>query len=494
MKILDIYIIKSFLKPFFATFFIVMFVLVMQFLWLAFDEIAGKGIDIYYILKFLGYTCLNVTPTALPIGVLLSSIMALGNLSENYEMAAIKSAGIPLYRMIKPIIILTLFISAINFLFLNNIYPYASLKQRNLLFNMKKQKPALALLEGSFNTEIPGYSIYFEKKYGPKENLLKNVRIYDLKRGKKNDICITAKKGEITTQPGSKYMTLHLTDGYYYEDHTESKTKKSDKDRVPASSAKFSTHKLNIDISLLSNNNLDKEKYKKHYMMLNINQLYSQSDSLKISYDIYINAKASSFYIRNYGDKLYKKPDSLILTGLNQNLLENFKISEKISITQNALNSIKKPIRTIEVIKESYKTKRKILNLYDYEYHYRFAFSLSCLLLFFIGAPLGALIKKGGFGLPMVLAILIFVLYFFINSLGKNIAEESSITSSIGGWLSTLIIFPFGIYLTRRANKGTTTFNFTAISTALKAILTALKAFLKRSKNKNNRKGNDTKR
>lgn len=452
-----------------------MFVLVMQFLWYAFDEIAGKGIDIVYILKFLWYTCLNVTPTALPIGVLLSSIMALGNLSENYEMAAIKSAGVPLIRIMRPLIILTLFISSINFLFLNNIYPYASLKQRNLLFNMRKQKPALALLEGSFNTEIPGYSIYFEKKYGPEENLLKNVRIYDLKGGKKNDVCITAKKGEITTESGSKYMTLHLTDGYYFEDHSQSKKKKADKNKMPASSAKFETYKVNIDISSLSSNDLDLEKYKKHYMMLNVKQLYSQSDSLKMSYDTYINAKASSFYIRNYGDKLYKRTDSLIRADLSQDILENFKISGKVSITQNALNSLKKPLRTIQVFKESYKGKRKILNLFDYEYHFRFAFSLSCILLFFIGAPLGFLIRKGGFGLPMVMAILIFVIYFFINSMAKNIAEESSISSTIGGWLSSMIIFPIGVYLTRRASKGTASFNFDALSLAIKAIIKRFK-------------------
>lgn len=475
MKILDKYIIQSFLKPFFATFFIVMFVLVMQFLWFAFDEIAGKGIDFAYIMKFLWYTSLSVTPTALPIGVLLSSIMALGNLSENYEMAAIKSAGIPLTRVMKPLIILTVLISSINFLFLNNIYPYAVLKQRNLLFNMKKQKPALALLEGSFNTEIPGYSIYFEKKYGPEENLLKNVRIYDLKGGKKNDISITAKKGEITTEPGSKYMTLHLTDGYFFKDQSQDKKKRKDKDKMPASSAKFQTHKLNINISSLSNNNLDLEDYKKHYMMLNVKQLYSQSDSIKITYDTYINSKASSFYVQNYGDRLFKSPDSLVRTDLNQNILENFKLSEKVSITQNALNSLKKPLRTIKVFKEHYKQKRKVLNLFDYEYHFRFAFSLSCILLFFIGAPLGFLIRKGGFGLPMIMAILIFVVYFFINSLAKNIAEESSISSTLGGWLSSLIIFPIGVYLTRRASKGTASFNFDAISIALKAFFKRLK-------------------
>jgi lipopolysaccharide export system permease protein len=445
-----------------------MFVLVMQFLWFAFDEIAGKGIDFFYILKFLGYTCLQVTPTALPIGVLLSSIMAMGNLSENYEMAAIKSSGISLKRIIKPIVFLTITISAINFLFLNNIYPYASLKQRNLLFNMKKQKPALALIEGSFNTEIPGYSIYFEKKYGPEETLLKNVRIYDLKGSKKNDICITAKKGEITTQSGSKYMTLNLTDGYYYEDHSYGKKKKKEKDKMPASSAKFDSYKVNIDISSLSNDNLDLEKYKKHYMMLNVKQLYSQSDSLKMNYDTYINAKSDAFYVRNYGDKLHKRPDSLLRTDLSLNVLDNFNNTGKISITQSALNNLKKPLRNIKVFKESYKTKRKILNLFDFEYHYRFAFSLSCLVLFFIGAPLGALIKKGGFGLPMVLAILIFVLYFFVNSLGRNIAEESSISSVLGGWLATFILLPFGLFLTKRATKGTSTISFDKYTIAVK--------------------------
>ncbi|MFC2110388.1 LptF/LptG family permease, partial [Bacteroidota bacterium] len=452
-----------------------MFVLVMQFLWFAFDDIAGKGIDIFYIFKFLGYTSLQVTPTALPIGVLLSSIMALGNLSEKYEMAAIKSAGISLKRFIRPLVFLTLIISAVNFLFLNNIYPYASLKQRNLLFNMKKTKPALALIEGSFNTEIPGYSIYFEKKYGPKENLLKNVKIYDLHGGKKNDICITAKKGEITTKEGSKYMTLHLTDGYYYKDHTEDRKKRKEKDKMPGSAAKFDTYKVNIDISSFNDNQLDLEKYKTHYMMLNINQLSHQSDTLKMSYDRYLKSKAESFYNRNNAEELYKKPDSILPKNVSEELLENFDLKEKVNITHSALINIRKPLRSISVFKESYKTNRKRLNLYDYEFHYRLAFSLSCLLLFFIGAPLGSLIRKGGFGLPMVLAILIFVVYFFVNSLGRNIAEESSISSTMGGWFATVILLPFAFFLTKRATKGIGLINFDKFTMPIKNIVQRFK-------------------
>lgn len=474
MKILDKYIIQSFLKPFFATFFVVLFVLVMQFVWLAFDKIAGKGIDVYYILKLLGYTCLMTIPTALPIGVLLSSIMAMGNLSENYEMAAIKSAGISLKRMIRPIVILAVLISGINFVFLNNIYPYASLKQRNLLFNMKKQKPAMELIEGSFNSDIPGYSIYFEEKYGPEENLLKNVRIYDLKGGKNNDICITAKKGEITTESGSKYMTLNLTDGYYFEDHSLSKKFERDKINMEASSAKFDSYKVNIDISSLSNNNLDLEKYKQHYMMLNIKQLDFQSDTLKTKFDTYINTKATAFYNKNNAKELYKKPDSILNRNLNTDILENFNLNAKVSVTQTALANVRSPISSIKSYKNNFKSKRQILNLYDFEFHYRIAFSLSCLVLFFIGAPLGALIKKGGFGLPMVLAILIFVVYYFINSLGKNIAEESSISTVVGGWLATFVLFPLGVFLTRRATKGTTTFNIDRFTMPVKMFFNRL--------------------
>ncbi len=231
MKIFDKYILKSFLQPLLATFFVVLFVLVMQALWLAFDEIAGKGIDLFFIFSFLWYLTLMLTPTALPIAILLSSIMALGNLSENYEFAAIKSAGISLKRVLRPLIILTVLLSGLNFIFLNNIYPWATLKQKNLYLNMKMKKPALALVPGAFNTDIPGFNIKFEEKYGEEQNLLKNVQIADLNYGKGKIKVITAKKGTISSEEGSKYMTLTLEDGYYYEEHLKKLMLKSDREK-----------------------------------------------------------------------------------------------------------------------------------------------------------------------------------------------------------------------------------------------------------------------
>ncbi|PHS52976.1 MAG: permease [Lutibacter sp.] len=464
MKIFDKYILKSFLEPFFATFFVVLFVLVMQSLWLAFDEIAGKGIDLFFILKFLSYLALMLTPTALPIGILLSSIMALGNLAENYEFAAIKSAGISLKRVIRPLIVLVLFISALNFVFLNNVYPWATLKQKNLYLNIKKKKPALALVPGAFNTEIPGYSIKFEEKYGEEENLLKNVQIADLSGAKGKIKVITAEKGIISTEEGSKYMTLTLENGYYYEEHIKKTMLPNERLKMPASNATFKTYTINIDISSFNDDDsLDDEKVKEHYSMLSISQLDSISKEKKIAYNKYVKNRADYFYTIIEAKKLYKYPDSLIGDKLDSDLLQNFNTKNKSLVLNGSLQLLKRTIDRNKNQKKSFKNHRKLLNLYDHEYSYRIAFSLACLVLFFIGAPLGSIIRKGGFGLPMILAIGVFVIYFFISKFGGNLAEESVISALLGSWLSTLILLPFGILLTRRATKGMGIFNLDTV-------------------------------
>ncbi|MHB1107137.1 MAG: LptF/LptG family permease [Lutibacter sp.] len=464
MKIFDKYILKSFLQPFLATFFVVLFVLVMQALWLAFDEIAGKGIDIFFILKFLGYLALILTPTALPIGILLSSIMALGTLAENYEFAAIKSAGISLKRVIRPLVILVMLLSGLNFVFLNNIYPWATLKQKNLYLNMKKKKPALALVPGAFNTEIPGFSIKFDEKYGEEKNLLKNVQIADLSANKGKIKVITAEKGTISTEEGSKYMTLTLENGNYFEEHLNRTMMPQDKAKMPASKATFKTYTINIDISSFSDGNtLNDEKVKEHHGMLSIVQLDSISKINKVDYDTYIQNRADIFYNSIYAKKLYKYPDSVLNKKLAPEILNNFNLRNKSTVLNESIQLLNRNIDRNKYQIKDFKDKRKILNLYDFEFYYRISFSLACLVLFFIGAPLGSIIRKGGFGLPMIMAITIFVIYFFISQLGRNLSEESAISALLGSWLSTLILLPFGLLLTRRATKGMGIFNIDAL-------------------------------
>ncbi len=453
MKTLDRYILKSFLKPFFATFLIILFVLVMQAMWLAFENFAGKGISLGIILKFLWYTTLLVVPQALPIGVLLSSIMTLGSLSENYEFAATKSAGISLPRMVRPLVFLTILLSGINFLFLNNVYPYAMLKQLNMKVNIRKKQPAIALVAGSFNTEIPNYQIKFEEKYGEEDNLLKKVMIYDLSARKGNNKIITAKKGKIISEEGSRYMTLILEDGYYFEHHIKNGSSYKEKQMMPASHAYFDKYTINIDISSLSSDDLEKEKYTRQYNMLSLAQLKDTVPTMKKNYDAFVKSKAKNLFLSIDIEDLHHYPDSLVNKEISPNILENFNDKEKRNILTTAISKIERTLNNNKSNKEGFKNKRKYLNLYDIEYYNRVAFSLSCLLLFFIGAPLGSIIRKGGMGLPMILAIAIYVLYFFSNTFGRNLAEESSLTAIIGSWISVFIMLPLAIILTVRATK-----------------------------------------
>lgn len=459
MKKLDIYIIKSFLKPFFATFFVILFVLVMQAVWLGFNDIAGKGVGMGFILKFIGYLTLTVVPMAMPIGILLSSIMALGTLAENYEFAAIKSAGISLKRFLLPIIILTIFFSGINFLFLNYVFPHATLKQRNMFNNLKKKQPALALIPGTFNADIPGYVIKFDEKYGKENNFLKNVQIADLSSNHGKTKVITAEEAEITTEEGSKYMTFILKNGNFYEEYSYKGEKKDKRIKMPASKATFKNYTINIDVSSFSNEGLEEDKVKTHYQMLSLKQLKHQSDTLKIKYDEYLKNRSQNSFIVLGGKKLHPLPDSIPKNNLNPTILENFELKQKVKVLSNASQLINRQTRNIKNATKYFKNRRKYLNLYDLEYHNRLAFSFACLVLFFIGAPLGSIIRKGGFGFPMLMAILIFVVYFFISSLGKNLAEESAISATLGGWLSTIVLLPFGIFLTRRAAKDMGIFN-----------------------------------
>lgn len=460
MKILNRYILKSFIAPFLATFFVILFVLIMQALWLQFDKIAGKGISLVIILKFLGYMSLMMVPTALPIGILLSSIMTLGNMSENYEFAAVKSAGISLQRFIRPLVILMLVLSFANFLFLNYVFPYASLRSKNLIYNMKMKEPGLALIPGTFNTEIPNFSIKFDEKYGEDEKFLKNVLIYDLKSNNVNNKVITAKKGEIVSEEGSRYLTLILEDGYYAEDLIAKKTTSDSRKRAPFTKAHFDKYEVNIDVSTIGDFDPDDVKYKTGKEMLSLKQLNFYIDSLKSPYHEFVMNRAERVYFTLKANKLEK--DTIKSDALNPVLMDNFNESNRKILVDNAYIAAQGNLENLKSFRMTLKDKQKLINGYNVEFHKRIAFSIACLVLFFVGSPLGSIIRKGGFGLPMIMAIIIFVIYFFLSTLGKNMAESNKVTPFFGGWLATFVLLPFSIFLMIRATKDKGVFNLDA--------------------------------
>jgi len=439
---------------------------------------AGKGVSLMILGKYVFYVSIAIIPQAIPIAVLLASIMAMGDLAENYEFAAIKSAGISLQKLLAPLLIFVFGLSIVNLLFLNNIYPWAMLKQKNMYKNIKKKKPALAFVEGTFNTEIPGYIIKFDEKYGKEENLLKNVLIYQ-KKDYNTVNSITAKKGRIFTEEGSRYMSLLLEDGFYHEEHWNRNSKKEERNRMPFSKTHFDKYTVNIDISSFSDEGMEEINWSNSRDMLSFKDLNIFSDSLKITYDKFISNKANSLKRRVKFNHLFAQKDSIKKYDIKMPILSNFDTKAQENLLSTAVSSIERSIKKISS-KGTYKRKRKTLNLIDTEYHRRIALSFSALLLFMIGAPLGSLIRKGGFGLPMVIAIIIYLTYHFISEFAKNMAEESSINNIIGGWGSTFIFLPVAILLIYRATKDKGAIN-------LDPVLNSIKNFFSRFTSLNNK-------
>ena len=248
-------------------------------------------------------------------------------------------------------------------------------------------------------------------------------------------------------------MTLILKDGHFFEHHIKNGASFKEREKMPASYANFDEYTINIDISSFSDDDLEEEKYKTQYNMLSLAQLKDTLPTMKQNYDEYITSRAKNLFLGIDVEDLYKYPDSLINKKLSVDILDNFEIKEKQTILTTATSKLERTINNNTDYKETLKNRRKYLNLYDIEFYNRVAFSLSCLLLFFIGAPLGSIIRKGGMGLPMILAIAIYVLYFFSNTFGRNLAEESSLTAIIGAWLSVFLMLPLAITLTIRATK-----------------------------------------
>ncbi len=479
MKILHKYILRSFLRPFLSTFLIALFVLIMQAVWLIFDDLAGKGMTISILGKYVFYISIVTVPQAIPIATLLASIMAMGNFSENYEFAAAKSAGVSLGQLLRPLAIFVFFLSLVNLYFLNYAFPWAVMRQKNLYKNIKEHKPALALIEGSFNTEIPGYIIKFDKKYGKEENKLRNVLIYKHKNSKQLE-SITADNGIILSEEGSRYMTFRLFDGYFYQEHWKIHDPISKRNRMPFSSTHFDQYTVHLDISDFSNEGIDEIKYRSGRDMLSFKQLNIYSDSLKKTYDKYIRNKSGALYksMKLKPTKHLHPKDSTTQAKapekLKMPILENFEPKHQYQVIENALEKFKHSFRNVSN-KNSLKYRRKRLNLIDIEFHRRIALSLSALLLFFIGAPLGSLIRKGGFGLPMVISIIVYLVYHFLSEFAKNMAEESSITHILGGWASTLIFLPLAVYLTYRATRDKGAINITPVLNFWKKITDKLK-------------------
>lgn len=446
-----------------------MLIFVLQTIWLYISELAGKDLDVLVVGKFLLYFSPKLIPLVLPLTILLASIMVFGRFAENYEFAAMKSTGISLQRAMKSLSVFIVLLAIAAFFFANNVIPWAEYNSYNLRKNIAKVKPSMAIAEGQFN-EIANVNIKVKKLSGDRNQFLEDVIIHQ-KTAKQtgNFTVIKSKTGELKSSLNSDVLKLVLFDGNYYEEILPKKMK--ERKLKPHAKSNFETYTINIDLSSLGNVDLDEKKIESKETMLNVNELTYTIDSLKIGKTESYKEVSKNFHDRSaiakLNEKVELKTDTLFT---KKDFINLFPDKKKLQIVNLALNNVKSSKQILKSKKTNFDTTNRKINNHIVAFYDKLALPFACIILFFIGAPLGALIKKGGIGLPLVIAILLFLTYHFIGIFAKNSSGSGNFNPILAAWLSTLIMLPLSIYLTSRATKDRGLFELDSITDPLKKL------------------------
>lgn len=461
MKRLYWYIIKSFLGPFFMTFFIVVFVLLMQFLWKYVDDLVGKGLEFSVLGEMLFYASFALLPYAFPLAMLLASIMTFGSLGENYELVAMKSSGISLFRIMKPLIAIAVFVTFTAFYFANYILPQTNLRFTTLLWSVKQQRPELVLQEGVFTNEMDGYSIKIGRK-DKKNNMLYDLLIYDHTNNKTNESVTVADSGYLRITEDKKYMVLNLYNGVNYTE--EPPDNRRDQRTYPYRRNKFDEQTIRVRVRNFEFNRRDESIFRNTYRMLNIKQLYLMEDTLNRDYktrlqeyimQINLNGPVNRklFNLTTVHDSLRydvqtAQPDTLIDI---DTYLAGAESWVKTEIISTALASARSNMQNLNMYQGQLYENKKTINKYEMERHRKYTLSIAVFIFFIIGAPLGAIIRKGGLGMPVVVSILLFIAYYIVSMTGEKSAREDVWEMFGGMWFSSFIFLPVGVWLTFKA-------------------------------------------
>ena len=456
LKKLDKLILKAFAGPFVATFFILLFVLVMQFFWKYIDDLVGKGLDIFTVLQLTFYVTINTVPLALPLAVLISSIMTFGNLGETYELVAIKSSGIPLLRFMKPLIGVASVICVFAFLLANYMVPRANLKFYTMLYDIRVAKPAFDIKEGIFYDKLPNYSIKVGKKDKDGTGIY-DVIIYE-NDYKMQDNIIVAEKGRMSISPDKKFLEFYLENGWRYVERGPYNSVQTDYLRIG-----FASYKKVFDLSGFKVMKTPDSLFKNNWMMLNVFQLKKASDSIRkeIRDNVPVRVRSEVFNYLGSAKEIdsgwRSSPAKIPATAKGyQDLVPDTALSSSITRVNEKSNMMKSGI---DLILDDLKRRREVLWANQVEWHKKFTLSLACLVLFMIGAPLGSIIRKGGLGMPLVIAVIFFLIFHLLNMFGEKLAKKGSLTPFEGVWMSTFVLLPVGLFLTYKAMHDSQLFN-----------------------------------
>lgn len=418
----------------------------MQFLWKWVDELIGKGLELDIIIKFIIYASARLIPLALPIAILISSIMTFGKLGEKSELSALKGAGISLLKIMNPLLLISILISVISFSYSNYILPIANLKSGTLIYDIQKKKPAINIREGEFFNEIDGYSIKVSKKNYSTDMLYKLI-IYDHTSDQSNDKVIIADSAEMKITQNEKFLELKMYNGSsYIEFYNKDRQKNYAHQRIyfKENIIRFDLHKFKLKRS-------DESIYKNHYSMMNIKQLSNSIDSLNNEFK-----KRKEKYSLNFKEKFNLKVKSSTDTISKASVQKN----NKKDIIDYAINKVKSTKSILKSNSDDLKYRLSIINRHKIEWHRKFSLAFACIILFIIGSSFGSIIKKGGFGIPILISITLFILYHIINISGEKQIKEIGLNPVIGMWLANIVFSPISVYLLIKAIKDSTLFDF----------------------------------
>lgn len=435
----------------------------MQFFWLYMDELLGKGLGTWMIIQLLFYMSTTMVPMALPLGILLASIMTFGNMGENFELVAIKSAGISLLRFMRPLLIFIIFIGLGAFVFNNSVIPFANLKALSLLYDLRNSKPAFNIRAGQFNKDIDNFLIRVGYK-GEDGRTIRNIIIYDHSSGQGNDKVVLAKEGEMFPSPDKKYLIFRLKDGWRYEESPS----KGGEQPYQQTRMHFKQWDKVFDLSSFKLSRTNEDLFKDAYQMMDISQLNERIDSMgryqerlygnvNVYVGPYITYAASGESRKDLQKKISAvKTPPRKYTGTFIDIVNDTLKAKVVPLAQTHVRNAEGLLGITAM-----DSKIQIDNFlkYNIEWHRKFTLSFACLLLFLIGAPLGAIIRKGGLGMPLVIAVGFFVIFHIISMSGEKLSKAGSLDAWMGMWMATLFLLPIAFFLINRARNDAQIFN-----------------------------------
>jgi len=491
---------------------VAMFIFNMQFLWKYIDDIMGKGLDLSILLELVFYQSLAMIPRAMVFGVLIASVMTMGNLAEHYELVSMKSAGVSLFRIMFALIIFAVVLATTSFFFADQIIPVVALKFKSTLYDIRRQKPALSFNEGQFNDDFRKVAIFVDKK-NPNGKVLEGLKIYD-------HTSSVGYKGQTNAETGGlfyardtlyktikvqekdtiierdttirrSFLVVKLTNGTRYEELPPEKDRPS---AYPHVQMNFKTYTTLFDLSEFEFNETNEDLFKGHYTLLSTKQLIRAIDSLheklKERHEILRRNSDAMFQFRREGiqpsdtvelekGQYYKQyaipkvddPPKVVVDSSIQRLIDMIPNEKRDYLYQRAVGFCQNIKGQAHGVSEYVKTNKRIHNEHENEVHQKLSFAFACLLFLFIGGPMGAIIRKGGFGWPILVAITFFMAFFVLFLVGERLAKSVSIICWIGSWLPNLVLLPFGLLLTYKAMNDSRVINFDKITGALRFIL-----------------------